>query len=385
MFRANAAGTATVRASIPKKARELWRQRLPGGGLTAPVCAQGRVFVGGTDGTVRALDAANGKVLWQATSYAGVTHPPAYWNGRVVFGSCDGFLYCVDAIDGRTLGRVELAPEKRLVNIMDRLMSAWPLGGGVVVSDDGVAYAASGSTAADGAVAAAVDVATGGFRWRQAYTLDRKGQKLSFGVQANVLLKDNALYINGGAPVGIVALDAITGGNPRVAARLDAGMEMFLEPDGKPCCGGPELFSDQWARTTIFKRHQGRVYFEMPGRHLGLLDGRLFCSRDVKALDRIVESMNKEPKSRGSIPDVMRVPVDDSILWTGKTADVCGLALGTDGLVVLHRDSVEGVSTDGQSLWTVPLPAPPVRWGIAITGRQCVVTLSDGAVVCLGI
>ena len=188
-------------------------------------------------------------------------------------------LYCVDASDGRLLGRVQLAPETRFVNIMDRLMSAWPLGGGVVVSDDGIAYTAAGSTATDGAVAAAVDVATGEFRWRQAYTLDRSEPKLSFGVQGNILLKDDTLFINGGAPVGIVALDAPTGGKPRVVARLEAGMEMFLEPDDKPSCSGPELYCHERARTTIFKRHQGRVYFQTSGRHVALVDGRLFCAR----------------------------------------------------------------------------------------------------------
>ena len=81
--------------------------------------------------------------------------------------------------------------------------------------------------------------------------------------------------------------------------------------------------------------------------------------------------------------DVMQVPMDDSILWASKTADVRGLAIGADGLVVLHQKSVEGVSMDGRSLWTVPLPAPPVRWGVALTRKQCVVTLSDGFVVCL--
>ena len=42
--------------------------------------------------------------------------------------------------------------------------------------------------------------------------------------------------------------------------------------------------------------------------------------------------------------DVMQVPVDDSILWAGNTADVRGLAVGADGLVVLHQKSVEGIS-----------------------------------------
>jgi hypothetical protein len=383
MYRANSAGTATVPAAIAPNARQSWKRRLPGGDLTAPVCANGRVFVGAADGTVWALDANNGEILWRFTSNAAVLNSPAYWNGRIVFGSCDGALYCLDASNGRLLGRVELAPEKRFVNIMDRFMSAWPLGGGVVLSDDGTAYTAAGSTAADGAVAAAVDVATGKFHWRQAYTLDRSEPKLSFGVQGNLLLKDNGLYINGGAPVGIIALDAHDGGNARVASKLEAGMETFLEPGDKLTCTGPELFSHELARTTIFKRHQGRVYFKMAGRHVALIDGRLFCSHDLKGLDRIVDLINKSPKASGTISNIMRVSLNDSILWAGKTRDVCGLAVGSNGLVALHHDSTEGVSIDGRSLWILQLPASPIRWGVALTGKNCIVSLSDGHVVCL--
>jgi len=99
--------------------------------------------------------------------------------------------------------------------------------------------------------------------------------------------------------------------------------------------------------------------------------------------------MNKDPKTGGAmgggtVPrQVMTVPADPSILWAGSTADVCGLAVGADGLVALHSDSVEGISADGRSLWTAPLPAAPVRWGVALAGTRCVVTLSDGLVVCL--
>ncbi|MBC8876678.1 MAG: PQQ-binding-like beta-propeller repeat protein, partial [Planctomycetes bacterium] len=159
-FRANSAGTATVPAAVPEKVKELWRRRLLGGELTAPVCAAGRVFVGNTDGTALALDAADGKTLWQASTHAAMLFPPAYWNGRVVFGSCDGVLYCVDASDGRTLGRMELAREKRFVNIMDQLMSAWPLGGAVVLAGAGIAYTAGRSTAAARAGVAGGDART---------------------------------------------------------------------------------------------------------------------------------------------------------------------------------------------------------------------------------
>ena len=389
MFRANSAGTATVATPVGRKTSPLWRSRIAGSRPTAPICADGKVFVGGTDGIVRAFDAADGKTLWQVASNAAVSHPPAYWNGRVVFGSCDGVLYCVDASNGQVLGRTQLAPEKRFVNIMGRLTSAWPLGGGVVTGDDGIAYTAAGSTATDGAVVAAIDLVTGKFRWHEAFTLDRSEPKLSFGVQSNILLNSDTLYINGGPPVGIVALDAPTGANPRVVRKLQAGMEMFFEPDGQPSTTGPELFTDQWARTTIFTTHQSRVYFQAADRHIALIDGRLFCSADSKALDRIVEVMNQDPKTRkklggGSEPwDVMQIPLDDSILWTTDTSDVRGLAVGADGVVVLHEKSVQAIAPDGRSLWTAPLPAPPVRWGIALTGKHCVVTLSDGQVVCL--
>ena len=132
----------------------------------------------------------------------------------------------------------------------------------------------------------------------------------------------------------------------------------------------------------------GPRVFPTSGRHLALVDGRLFCARDPQTLDRIVDLMNKDPKTGGkmggdTVPwDVMRIPVDDSMLWASNTADVCGLAVGTDGLVVLHRDSVEGISVDGRSLWTARYPRPGAV-GVALTRHQCVVTLSDGQVVCL--
>ncbi len=383
MYRANAAGTATVPVVISPRVSTRWQRSVPGGDLTAPICVQGHVFVGSEDGTVAALDAANGKALWNVSSHGAVLYPPAYWQGRIVFGSCDGAMYSVDAATGRSLGRLEMAPEKRFVNIMGRFMSAWPLGGGVVVGDNGTAYAAAGSTAADGAVAAAVDLITGKCRWHQVYTLDRKEPALSFGVQGNLLLKNDTLYINGGAPTGIVTLDARDGGHARVAAKLEAGMETFLEPDGRPLGAGPELFSHAQARTTIFKRHQGRVYFRIGARHIALIDGRLFCSRDRQALDRLVDRVNEGPRTTQTALDIMKVSLEDAMLWAGMRNDVCGLAVGTNGLVVLYRDSTEAVSADGRSLWTVPLPVPPVRWGIALCARECVVTLTNGQVVCL--
>jgi len=389
MFRADPAGTATVAAGVPKSVQVAWRRNLSTSGLTAPVCAAKRVLVGAHDGIVTGLDVASGKTLWQAVARAAVLYPPAYWNGRAVFGSCDGFLYCIDAANGHVMGRTQLAPKKRLINIMNRLASAWPIGGGVAIDDSGTLYTIAGSTAADGAVAAAIDLANGTFRWRRAYAPDQAASKPSFGVQGNILVRNDTIFVNGGAPVGMVALDARNGKNARIVNKLEAGMEVFLEPDGKPCASGWELYSHERTRTTIFKRHQGRVYFQTAGRHIALVQDRLFCAADVPSLDRIVDLMNTDPKTGGKIIattvpwDVMKVPLAPAVLWAGKAADVRGLAVGSDGLVVLHERSVEGLTLEGRRLWTINLPAAPVRWGIALTDKHCLVTLTNGQVICL--
>ena len=53
-----------------------------------------------------------------------------------------------------------------------------------------------------GAVVAAIDTTTGDFRWREAYTADREGTEPSFGVQSNLLLKDET-----GGALTVVALE----------------------------------------------------------------------------------------------------------------------------------------------------------------------------------
>ena len=264
MFRANGAGTATVPVSIPTQGEGAVATAFAGQRRDrAHLCS--RTCVGGWCGRYRARPVRR---RWPGVVAGIVRCCATVPAGVLEWASCLRLMRWFALLRGR--GRrarrwdgIELAPATRFVNIMNRFMSAWPLGGGVILSDDGIAYTAAGSTAADGAEVAAVDVTTGKCRWRQIYTLDRADPKLSFGVQGNILLKNNTLFINGGAPVGIVALDAVTGGNPRAVARLEAGMEMFLDPDDQPLCTGPELYANEWARTTIFKRHQGRVYFPM--------------------------------------------------------------------------------------------------------------------------
>jgi outer membrane protein assembly factor BamB len=65
--------------------------------VTAPVVADGRVYVGSNDGNVYALDAATGAMLWVGTTGGSIIFSPAVDGGRVFVASADSNLYAFPA------------------------------------------------------------------------------------------------------------------------------------------------------------------------------------------------------------------------------------------------------------------------------------------------
>jgi len=92
-----------------------WYQDLPPGNtVTAPVAADGKLFVTTGHSLIRAFDAASGKLLWEYDSgtrrRAGFIlrfgYGPkglAYWNRRVFIATHDGHVVALDAGDGEPL------------------------------------------------------------------------------------------------------------------------------------------------------------------------------------------------------------------------------------------------------------------------------------------
>jgi len=144
-----------------------WETRL-GGQLTQPVIAAGRVFVACRDThTVHALDAGTGKSVWSYTTGGQTDTPPTYWNGLLVFGSADGYVYALRAQDGELTWRFRAAPLDQRMMAWERIESAWPVHGSVLVREgaDGktIAYCTAGrSIFLDGGIRfLRLDVATG--------------------------------------------------------------------------------------------------------------------------------------------------------------------------------------------------------------------------------
>jgi outer membrane protein assembly factor BamB len=117
---------------------------------SAPVIAEGKVFVAETDAHVlRALDADTGKILWNYIAGARIDSPPTYYRGLLLFGSRDGWVHCVRASDGAVSWRFRDLPDK-MICVFDQLESAWSVHGSVLVKNDTAYFCAGRSSYLDG-------------------------------------------------------------------------------------------------------------------------------------------------------------------------------------------------------------------------------------------
>lgn len=151
-FRHDAARSGATPASIPSNITIDWKVSL-GRTLTAPVAAEGKLFVAESDEhTLNALDMSTGKMLWRFIADGRIDSPPTIYRGMVLFGSKDGRVYCLRGSDGRLVWSFLAAPNDRRIACFDQIESAWPVHGSVLV-DNGTAYFTAGrSTYLDGGI-----------------------------------------------------------------------------------------------------------------------------------------------------------------------------------------------------------------------------------------
>lgn len=198
-YRGGNARNDVSQVEIPSGVELAWSTEVSSGTLpTAPVIAGGHVFVADRSGAVRALD-AEGNILWTSYTAGPVYYPPTVAHDRVYVGSADGRVYAFAAHDGRFLWSYRVGPNDYWIHVYERLVSAWPVAGGVVVDGDTV-YAAAGITHYDGTHVVALDAISGQLK-RSNTTSGTLEKEVNNGIsmQGNLMIVDGELrFLAGG-------------------------------------------------------------------------------------------------------------------------------------------------------------------------------------------
>ena len=253
MFRGNLQHTGVYSgAGVPKFSSIKWKFKVNGEAISSPAVADGKVYVGSTDGNLYAIDLQAGTQKWKFHTEARVTSSPAVDGGSVYFGSYDGMFYAVDAASGKLKWKFQTAGERRFAakhlhgslpaaetmpDPFDPYLSSPAVSAGSVYfgSGDGNVYsldAASGklnwkfqtgdvvhaSPAISGGTVFigswdsyfyALDAATGKERWRFK-TGDDPDTHNQVGIQSSAAVSDGVVYF-GCRDSNLYAVDAATG------------------------------------------------------------------------------------------------------------------------------------------------------------------------------
>jgi outer membrane protein assembly factor BamB len=393
-FRANNRRTATSTAFLPETARLAWQTEPaepPATRPTAPVAVGDLVLWAGSDGVVRAAGTDDGREKWKAYTGGEIRIPPTVAAGRALVGSGDGRVYAFDAAAGRLLWRFRAAPVERRIPVYGRLLSTWPAASGVLV-EEGTAYVAAGLVNYDGTYVYALDPATGNVKWCNDTSghLDREA-RTGVSVQGHLLLDRSKLYLAGGNAVSPAVYDAGDGrclNDPAPLARCEStsprGWELFLIGDRVVACGAP-LYTDPAIPVydhTVAKRI---LHASTDEHDVVWLDGSKLLAYPPLDRDALSRCVTDEKIPRHVTQAWGQFNVAEKPRWQHDCPGSVAVAVAQNAVAIADASRVAALDLEsGRVLWSQPLPAPPVPWGMAVTrAGRLVLTLADGRMVCI--
>ena len=371
----NARGAA-FDGTLPRRVSQAWTFELPADAFpTAPVTAGKYVFFGDRDGIVRAVDAQSGELLWRAYTSGAIYFPPAVEDGRLFVGSADGRVYAFEAATGKALWTFRVAPAERWIPVYGRLISTWPVAGGVVVQG-GVVYAAAGIAHYDGTHVVALDAARGAVKWYND-TSGTTSQKVDHGVSLQ-----GDLSIRGGEL-------RFVGGGVHEEARFDLATGACLnEPFDSPRSMFHTAF---YAHYPDYGKYVSLDHTLGDGRSLCYdctYEGSWYSNLMLLPATPAGQQKPRKPVSRWGTQR-QRSKVETVWQQPGKwfngfvSSDDVLLAAGHNGPNASETSFLAGLEVkDGSTLWQKKLPGPVVKGGLAVNHRgQIFVSLESGEIL----
>ncbi|UCE50246.1 MAG: PQQ-binding-like beta-propeller repeat protein, partial [Phycisphaerales bacterium] len=371
--------TVATKVVIPAQVSRQWSSQPSSPAIpTAPAVAGGVVFVGDHNGLLRALDALDGKIRWKAYTGGAIFHAPAVWQERVYLGSADGYVYAFEAATGRLMWRFRAAPARRWIPVFGKLISTWPVAGGVVVQG-GIVYAAAGIAHYDGTHVYALDAVTGEVKWYN----DTSG-KLSqetgsgIGLQGSLYIGKGQLCFAGGNAYQLASYDLETGEctsrpNDRFSSTFRTAFYPYYPEHGQYVSLDHTLANGKTLNYTVDysgTRHSTLALFE--------------------SLSPGTEEL---PPNWRFVPRAKEAKTKPSIIWeSGSAARYNSFVVAPSTLLAGSQTSsanrtsysLAAVSVeDGSQLWRKELPAAVVKAGTAVDHKARIfVSLEDGRVLC---
>ncbi len=209
-YRGGNSRSDAVLRKLPENVQLKWQADVCASDLpTAPVTAGGLVFIADRTGAIQALD-MSGRLVWKQYAAGAVYYPPAVADDRLFVGAADGLVYAFEARSGRPLWTYRVAPEDRLIPVFGKLISSWPVAGGVVV-EDGRVYAAAGLTHYDGTHIVALDAKRGELIVENT-TSGQLAEEVNDGIsmQGELKIVDGELRFLGGGVYETARFDLVT-------------------------------------------------------------------------------------------------------------------------------------------------------------------------------
>lgn len=378
-YRGDNARSDTTTRELPSNVRLQWVAEVSSTELpTAPIAAGGLVFVADRNGAVTAFD-STGKLAWKSYTSGPIYYPPTVDQGRLFVGSADGCVYAFEAYTGRPLWTYRVAPEDRLIPVFGKLISSWPVAGGVVV-DNGTVYAAAGITHYDGTHVVAINAVTGELK-AENDTSGKLDEQVNDGVsmQGNLHIVDGELRFLGGgvhetARFDLETLKCLNTPKNQVTSQYRTAFYPFYPAYGKfvslnyKCGDGNVLCHDASYEGSLF----GNLALETPPPSGAIIkdEAREFLRRRGQNFP--------QPKKLWEDKQDRRFT---SFVVTPNTLLATGHADRTPNKPFLTAMNIK----DGTDVWSHSLPTDAVKGGTAIgAAGQIYVALENGQLLCFG-
>jgi outer membrane protein assembly factor BamB len=404
MYRQNAARTSgtTAPVAMPLASEPVWKQAF-GERITGTAIADGRVYLAAVNqGRICALDEKTGNLVWSVSAGPRVDSPPTWYRGLLLFGSHDGYVYALRASDGALAWRFRAAQERRLMVCGDRVESAWPLPGAVLVHEGALYCLAGRITGADGGMHMyALDPLTGKMKWHRVVGRTTNPKLATGG--------DPKLYY-WIEPEGQLSNNHLLGSGKTIRLPDQHFVWDFRAEDGEQIVPDKvqgvylSTFNSQWPwmgydrPTWSYTFHGFDIHAEY--RHpyesgtmmayattnsVGIVCKRLRKEQVTELIATKVDdaAKNWEPKTQGEMPwKPIRIPMDvHGLIVAGDTAFLAGMdfALRPEKGRVLAMAMKDGTETQ-----RIELPALPTYDGLAAANGRMYVSMQDGTLWCLG-